>query len=156
MKRVLHHDDPPCSERLVDGYCPSCKCTPDMQSTALHNYCEKCEALAAKCSCPKPVLIKNTRPETGAMCFGKDWPGVFIRGDRALYWSQIIHWMLESKEVKELAANGGLPAFDLRSLGRTLSSCFAIGGDPPDTQKLKSFGECEIVRETVESPKKGS
>ena len=25
----------------------------------------------------------GTRPETGPMCFGDDWPGVFIRGDNA-------------------------------------------------------------------------
>jgi len=26
----------------------------------------------------------NYRPETGAMQFGEDWPGIFIRGDEAL------------------------------------------------------------------------
>lgn len=26
----------------------------------------------------------STRPETGPMQFGDDWPGVFIRGDDAL------------------------------------------------------------------------
>ena len=38
-KRVLHHDDPPCTARLNDGFCPKCKLRPDMQSTCLYLYC---------------------------------------------------------------------------------------------------------------------
>ncbi len=41
--RVLHHDDPPCTARLKDGYCESCELRPDMQSTALYPYCPKCD-----------------------------------------------------------------------------------------------------------------
>jgi hypothetical protein len=35
QKYILHHDDPPCEEELINGYCPVCKYIPDMQSTAL-------------------------------------------------------------------------------------------------------------------------
>lgn len=30
------------------------------------------------------------RVETGVVQFGQDWPGVFIRGDNAFYWAQIL------------------------------------------------------------------
>ncbi len=42
---VLHHDDPPCNSRLINGYCPVCNLTPDMQSTAFHLYCPNCNAI---------------------------------------------------------------------------------------------------------------
>lgn len=31
-----------------------------------------------------PKWVDKSRPETGAMQFGDDWPGMFIRGDNAL------------------------------------------------------------------------
>lgn len=31
-----------------------------------------------------PAFPEGTRPETGPMQFGEDWPGIFIRGDNAL------------------------------------------------------------------------
>ncbi len=48
-----HHDDPPCDEKLVSGYCPSCKLTPDMQSIALHAYCPACRVRLEQMECPK-------------------------------------------------------------------------------------------------------
>jgi hypothetical protein len=48
---VLHHDDPPCDARLVDGYCPPCGFTPDMQSTAFHYYCPTCHTPLKKMKC---------------------------------------------------------------------------------------------------------
>lgn len=42
-KLVAHHDDSPCTERLVDGFCPQCKFNPDMQSTTLVYYCCHCD-----------------------------------------------------------------------------------------------------------------
>ncbi len=39
----LHHDDPPCFAKLVNGYCLVCKYPPDMQSTAFHRYCPDCK-----------------------------------------------------------------------------------------------------------------
>lgn len=41
--RVMHHDDPPCEARLVNGECPECKLHPDMQSLALWSYCKACQ-----------------------------------------------------------------------------------------------------------------
>lgn len=34
---------------------------------------------------------KGGRVETGPVQFGDDWPGVFIRGDEALYWAGLVH-----------------------------------------------------------------
>lgn len=52
-KLVLHHDDPPCQERLVNGYCIKCKLTPDMQSTCLWSYCPLCDVPLKNMKCPK-------------------------------------------------------------------------------------------------------
>lgn len=43
-KRILVHDDGPCSNGqentpLENGFCPVCGITPDMQSTAIFFYC---------------------------------------------------------------------------------------------------------------------
>jgi len=39
---VLHHDDPPCTAKLENGYCPKCKFVPDMQSICFYYYCPDC------------------------------------------------------------------------------------------------------------------
>jgi len=46
--------------------------------------------------------IKNVpRPETGTMQFGNDWPGVFIRGDNAVFYASCLSLMLRaSREGK--------------------------------------------------------
>lgn len=53
-KLVLHHDDPPCEERLEpDGHCEKCKIHPDMQSTCLWSYCPTCDVPLKKMKCPQ-------------------------------------------------------------------------------------------------------
>ncbi len=42
-KMILHHDDPPCTARLNDGFCPECRVVPDMQSTCFLYYCPVCD-----------------------------------------------------------------------------------------------------------------
>lgn len=37
------------------------------------------------------------RIHTGAVQFGDDWPGVFIRGDNALYYAKILKELLASQ-----------------------------------------------------------
>lgn len=67
------------------------------------------------------------RPETGPMQFGDDWPGVFIRGDNALFDARAVD-----------AAMGFIPEdlwhvkAMLRGLRDTLQSC-SVGdtGWPP-------------------------
>ena len=52
-KKVLHHDDPPCTARLKNGFCPKCKLRPDMQSTCLYLYCLACDRRLKNMKCPK-------------------------------------------------------------------------------------------------------
>lgn len=52
-KMVLHHDDPPCTARLDNGFCAKCKLTPDMQSTCLYFYCPHCDIRLKKLKCPQ-------------------------------------------------------------------------------------------------------
>ncbi|MFA6603478.1 MAG: hypothetical protein WCT10_01395 [Patescibacteria group bacterium] len=54
-KLVLHHDDPPCDERLdKDGFCPICLFFPDIQDTCFRFYCPSCKVLLPKGrKCPK-------------------------------------------------------------------------------------------------------
>jgi len=53
-KWVGHHDDPPCTARLINGSCPVCDITPDMQSTTLYLYCPSCDLLLKDdLKCPK-------------------------------------------------------------------------------------------------------
>lgn len=51
-KMVLHHDDPPCTERLDnDGYCAKCKFIPDMQSKCFYFYCPTCDVMLENLKC---------------------------------------------------------------------------------------------------------
>lgn len=50
-----------------------------------------------------PMPEGMTRPETGAMQFGDDWPGVFIRGDNAACYSMALDSLL-SGNVEPMTA----------------------------------------------------
>jgi hypothetical protein len=71
--------------------------------------------------------LPSGRPETGPMQFGDDWPGVFIRGDNALFDARAIDaaLMFVPKERWDIASM-------LRGLRDTLQSC-SVGdtGWPP-------------------------
>lgn len=59
---------------------------------------------------------QQPRVETAPVQFGQDWPGIFIRGDQACYWSQRL------LDVLEHAKRGGAsfielqPVVDLQNL----------------------------------------
>lgn len=58
----------------------------------------------------------SERVETGPIQFGDDWPGVFIRGDNALY----LHMMLKS----HLAGNKDFASeLAMKNLANLLESC---------------------------------
>lgn len=62
------------------------------------------------------------RVETGPMQFGTDWPGVFIRGDNALYFAHILELILEKHRsdfhpIMEVAT--------LEGFIKLLRSCYA-------------------------------
>ena len=64
-----------------------------------------------------PYLNKEERMETGPIQFGtEDWPGIFIRGDNALYFAKVLDNKL----------NGFTDSFTdliLKNLVKTLGSC---------------------------------
>jgi len=41
------------------------------------------------------------RVETGPIQFGNDWPGVFIRGDEALYFARVLESHMNDKEPEQ-------------------------------------------------------
>lgn len=58
------------------------------------------------------------RAETGPMQFGDDWPGVFIRGDQALYLAHILKMHLHHPEADSMITRSVL-----EGLASTLGSC---------------------------------
>lgn len=56
-KMVLHHDDPPCTARLITRkggrWCPKCKLHPDMQSICFYFYCPSCDVPLKNLGCPR-------------------------------------------------------------------------------------------------------
>ena len=72
-------------------------------------------------------LANGKRPETGAMQFGNDWPGVFIRGDDALWMASNLGCLLRAHASGDFAAVRLLlrpPMVNLfERLGSTLDSC---------------------------------
>lgn len=69
----------------------------------------------------------DERPETGPMQFGDDWPGVFIRGDNALFFAQAVEQAL-TRTPKDAWAELAL----LKGIAEILRSC-SVGdtGWPP-------------------------
>lgn len=52
-KLVMHHDDPPCEERLdANGDCQKCKVHPDTQSVSYYCYCPNCDVKLKNMICP--------------------------------------------------------------------------------------------------------
>lgn len=88
-----------------------------------------------------------TRPETGVMQFGNDWPGVFIRGDNAIGYAMILHRIIE-----KLHDGVSLTVFDMATL-RDLEYVLHTSQlkDPPrqyaelvdEQQAVKYIGETE-------------
>jgi len=71
------------------------------------------------------------RPETGSMEFDGDWPGVFIRGDQALYWGAFL---------KSVVTTGdSLLDIQIKSLSKLLLSCNAKNAAQT---RMKEFWMC--------------
>lgn len=49
----------------------------------------------------KIAPLGSGRPETGPMQFGEDWPGVFIRGDNALFYAKALQETIETMSKTE-------------------------------------------------------
>ena len=62
--------------------------------------------------------FSDGRPETGPMQFGDDWPGVFIRGDNAVYYRMVV-----SAAMAALPPDRSAQFAALKALADTLGSC---------------------------------
>lgn len=48
------------------------------------------------------TAIDESRVETGPVQFNEDWPGVFIRGDRAMYYSMMLNAYIAGDRSSEI------------------------------------------------------
>ena len=72
-----------------------------------------------------------SRIETGVVQFDDDWPGVFIRGDNALYYAMLVRRAVESMP-------NGLVKSNLKGLADLLDESRVRGPESPvGTQHVK-------------------
>jgi hypothetical protein len=87
------------------------------------------------------LVDKQSRIETGAVEFDGDWPCVVIRGDHAMWYTQILRWTIDQCEEHKLSVD----LINLEGLCNLLGSSNAslVDEHPENCQRLKSFTECE-------------
>ncbi len=93
----------------------------------------------------EPIDI-TVRPETGPMCFGEDWPGVFIRGDNAAHFATVLQPVYQeylddapAGEESDVLAMAGV-----QQLYELLTSSRVLGPDNPEgTQECKEWRDCQ-------------
>lgn len=83
-----------------------------------------------------PALPSGQRPETGPMQFGEDWPGIFIRGDGALFTAMFL-----SQAMARLPEDAWMERSHLSNLAKLLRSC-SVGntGWPPAQRDIQEVG----------------
>lgn len=80
----------------------------------------------------------NKRAETGPMQFGDDWPGVFVRGDNAMYYATILRQIVDNPEM----AKEPLEKAMLKNLADLFAESKVIpGNESNNCQYLKEFHE---------------
>ena len=84
-----------------------------------------------------------SRPETGPMQFGTDWPGVFIRGDNAFAFANYLTVAIESLESEMMLPRLSPTLESVKGLRDVLQSAYK---EAAETQKLKEFDECIVGR----------
>lgn len=73
-------------------------------------------------SWPEQSVTQQARAETGPMRFGDDWPGVFIRGDNALAFANLLTSVLADQRANQPTAEWAtLMLTGLRDLLRSCS-----------------------------------
>jgi len=83
------------------------------------------------------------RPETGAMKFGNDYAGVFLRGDTALHASHCIQEYLTHGSLA-----GPITKAYINQLAALLGSC-AEGPDTIIENHLKEYPECILPKKEL-------
>ena len=84
----------------------------------------------------RDIPAQKPRVENGAVQFGDDWPGVFIRGDSAGYYAMTLHALLQPPADKNSATTGAIARIQLGGLYNLLRGCVvgpANGLFPPRT-----------------------
>ena len=71
---------------------------------------------------------QEKRVETGVVRFGADWPGIFIRGDNAIFYAAVLERVLALCEKH----NPPSVLLGVRRLPELLRSCDLRSGWPPD------------------------
>lgn len=90
----------------------------------------------------------SDRPETGAMQFGDDWPGLYIRGDNALGYMMALDAVLQSVTNQHT-----VPMMQVKGLLRLLGGVDdRVGTDDRDKpiQRLKPLNDCKATPEEEE------
>lgn len=68
----------------------------------------------------RQLPAQSERVECGAIQFGDDWPGVFIRGDNAGYYAMMLRGLLDGTfDIKKDA----ILRVQIESLQRSLAGC---------------------------------
>lgn len=67
----------------------------------------------------------NGRVETGPLQFNDDWPGIFIRGDNALYYSFLLNQLIAKFEKEKESALNFIELAELYNLKKLFASCNA-------------------------------
>jgi len=80
-----------------------------------------------------------SRPETGPMQFGDDWPGVFVRGDDAKYFNMTLDLLKKLIAVGDIGACRGIVKLMLWNLPDSDINTI----DPATIQKMKPWDECK-------------
>jgi len=90
--------------------------------------------------------VEQNRIETGAVQFGDDFPGTFIRGDNAMHYKMLLSTLVES--LKSDDKYKGLISMGISSLLKDLE-CNAQNVDKGNLpcQFLKPYKEC--IKETT-------
>lgn len=92
----------------------------------------------------------SRRPENGPMQFGKDWPGLFIRGDSAFGYSQSIRTILDLTEMElseETETDRVMSRAVLKDLLEILKQTMVKNGKDPDgVQVMLPFGRAKLQK----------
>jgi hypothetical protein len=82
---------------------------------------QKITADLSQIPCPFGTRPHAERVETGSLEINGDWPGVFIRGDNALYFSFMLSRAIE--ELEKQQEFDVIMLHTLKDLASTLGSC---------------------------------
>lgn len=84
---------------------------------------------------------ERPRPETGAMRFGSDWAGIFMRGDDAFFLSLTIDNLIHFISELPIEKADAIYLMQLKNLSTLLKSCDERNAIE-SIQQMKDFVSC--------------